>query len=91
MQPQRAPSPRQDEEKNKLKSQINSVFDEIVEATNTIPKSIVNSKFERAKQWKEKAVSWRTIAQKGCGDFSIKKLEVLLVEARQALAFIKAG
>jgi hypothetical protein len=91
MQPQRAPSPKQDEEKNKLKSQINDVFAEIMVATDKVPKSIVDSKFERAKAWKEKAVTWRTIAKKGCGDFSHKKLEVLLFEAKQALAFIAAG
>jgi hypothetical protein len=82
--------PKADEEKNKLKSQINAVYAEIITATNGVPKSIASAKFEKAKQWKETAVAWRKIAQKGCGNFGITKLESLLAAARSALVELKA-
>lgn len=84
-------APKADEEKNKLRAQINAVYDEIIQATNGVPKSIAAAKFEKAKQWKEAAVAWRKIAQKGCGSFGIAKLENLLSAAKSALAMLKAG
>jgi adenosyl cobinamide kinase/adenosyl cobinamide phosphate guanylyltransferase len=84
-------SPKADEEKNRLKAQINAVYEEIIVATNGVPKSIVAAKFEKARQWKDTAVSWRKIAQKGCGNFSVVKLETLLAAARSALVILRAS
>jgi hypothetical protein len=84
-------APKADEEKNKLKAQINGVYQEIIQATNGVPKAIAGAKFEKAKRWKETAVAWRKIALKGCGNFGVVKLESLLAAAKSALTELKAS